>query len=260
MMLKRLKETYCGRDYENLIPKAFIVSFAHDLGKIPSLRANPLYSDPDHPLISAQKLEVISSSKKAPPWFPDALNLIRHHHTSLSNESSIPIRWADVRAREMEIEAYGNGLKVMEWKEWFDVKRFLEILKPTINIIQGTNGFNAFSLGFLVYCQPDFLYESAAKLASEKKVIDLRLHILTEKERALMRIVQSLKEAKILSYDIGEKFIGRTYKVQADTFQRKMFLIPLKIDVFGLPCRIERRKEGYLQLIRKVTPAEKTYL
>jgi len=74
-----------------------------------------------------------------------------------------------------------------------------------------------------------------------------------------MRIVQSLREAKILSEYIGESFIGRTYKVQADTFKSRMFLIPLKIEFFESPGRIERRKEGYLQLIRKVTPAEKIY-
>jgi len=78
-------------------------------------------------------------------------------------------------------------------------------------------------------------------------------------ERALMRIVQSLREAGILSEYIGESFIGRTYKVQADIFESRMLLIPLKIEFFGSPARIESRKEGYLQLIRKVTPAEKIY-
>jgi len=79
-------------------------------------------------------------------------------------------------------------------------------------------------------------------------------------EKALMRIVQSLRKARILSEYIGESFIGKTYKVQADIFKSRMFLIPLKIEVFGLPSRIESRKKGYLQLIRKVTPAEKIYL
>ncbi len=164
-----------------------------------------------------------------------------------------------MRAREIEIETYGDGLKVTEWKEWFDVKRFLEILRPKVNILQGTRRFNAFSLGSLVYCQPNFLYESAAKLASEKKVVDMRLHIIVEREQALMRIIQSLREARILSECIGESFIGRIYKVQADIFESRMFLIPLKIEFFGSPGRIEGRKEGYLQLIRKVTPAEKIY-
>jgi hypothetical protein len=76
MMLKHLKETYYGRDYESLIPKAFLVSFGHDLGKIPSLRSDPAYPDPDHPLISARKLEEIFRSQTPPPWFPNALDLI----------------------------------------------------------------------------------------------------------------------------------------------------------------------------------------
>lgn len=189
MMLKHVKEAYCGMDYVSLIPKAFLVSFGHDLGKIPSLRANLAYPDPDHPLISAKKLEEIFRSKPAPRWFPDAIDLIRHHDGPISKDSSIPLRWADLRARETEIEAYGNGLKVIGWKEWFDVNRFLEIMRPTVNLLRGTRGFNAFSLGSLVYCQPNFLYESAGKLASEKKVLDLGLHIPTEKERALRGIL-----------------------------------------------------------------------
>jgi hypothetical protein len=260
MMLKRLKETHQARDYESLIPKAFIVSFGHDLGKIPSLRSNPAYPDPDHPLISAQKLEEIFGFKTAPPWLPDALDLIRHHHGPVPKDSSIPLRWADLRAREIEIEASGNGLKAVEWNKWFDVNRFLEILMPTVNILQGIRRFNAFSLGSWVYCQPNFLYESAGKLASEKGVIDLSLHILLERERALLKIVQSLREAGILSNEIGGSFIGRIYEVQADTFNRRMFLIPLKAEVFGLPGWLERDKEGYLQIIRKVTPVEKIYL
>ncbi|MEW6375101.1 MAG: hypothetical protein AB1502_04830 [Thermodesulfobacteriota bacterium] len=75
-----------------------------------------------------------------------------------------------------------------------------------------------------------------------------------------MRIVQSLREARILSEYRGESFIGRIYKVETDIFSRRMFLIPLKIEFFGSPGRIESRKEGYLQLIRKVTPAENIYL
>ena len=133
-------------------------------------------------------------------------------------------------------------------------------MSPRVNILQGKRGFNAFSLGSLVYCQPNFLHGSAVKLAFEKKVVDLSLHIPTEKGRALRKIVQSLREAEILSNDIGKSFIGRTYKVRADVFKTKMFLIPLKIEAFGLPKTIERRKVGYLQLIREVTPFKKTYL
>ena len=158
------------------------------------------------------------------------------------------------------MEAYGNGLKVIKWEEWFDVKRFLEIMRPRINLLQGSRRFDAFSLGSLVYCQPNFLHGSAVKLAFEKKVVDLSLHIPTEKGRALRKIVQSLREAGILSDDISESFTGRPYKVRADVFKTKMFLIPLKIEAFGLPKTIERRKVGYLQLIREVTPVKKIYL
>jgi len=254
IMLKLIKETY--RDYENLIPKALVVSFGHDLGKIPALRESGFYAKADHPLISAQKLGEIFSEKQ-PSWLRSALDSIRDHHRSSKNPFTLLLKEADSRAREAEIGLYSKELKTMEWSQWFDVKRFLEILRPEINVIQTGNRWKAFSFGSLVYCQPDFLYEGARKLASEKKVLDMKLLRVSDKEQAIKKVVESLRQAHALSNDVGESFWGRNYEIHSERFRKKMFLIPLKIEAFGIPHEIERQKEGYLEIVRSVVPVGK---
>ena len=255
IMLRLIKETY--KDYENLIPRALVVSLGHDIGKAPLLRESGLYAKADHPIISAQKLGEIFSERE-PLWLQIALETIREHHGPTKNPFTLLLMKADSRAREMEVAALSKELKVKEWNEWFDVKRFLEILLPEINLIKTGNKWDAFSYSSLVYIQPDFLYECAKRLANEKKVIDMILLKVSNKQEAIKKVVESLREARILSPDLGETKWGRSYEIQSERFRKKMFLIPLKIDAFGvLPHEIERRKEGYLETIERVVPAGK---
>ncbi len=251
VFLKLLKETY--KDYESLLPKALVVSFGHDLGKIPELRGSGLYAKADHPLISAQKLQELFSDSE-PLWFEGALDAVRNHHRSSKDPFTILFKKADSRAREMEIGLYGKEFRVMEWEKWFDVKEYLELLSPEVNVIQTGNRWKAFSFGSVVYCQPDFLYEGARELATKKKVLDMRLTKESEKEAALGKIVDSLRREGALGPEIGESFIGRKYMIQGDKFRKKMFLVPIKIEAFGVPHEIEARKEGYLEIIRSVVP------
>ena len=82
-MIALLKEEY--RDYENLIPKAIIVSLAHDLGKIPELRESGLYNTSKHPLISASKLDELFVGMDDVFWRKDAVEVVREHHISTNN-------------------------------------------------------------------------------------------------------------------------------------------------------------------------------
>jgi hypothetical protein len=255
IMLKLIRETY--KDYENLIPRALVVSLGHDIGKAPLLRESGLYAKADHPIISAQKVGEVFSGRE-PLWLQSAIETIKEHHGPTRNPFTLLLMKADSKAREMEIAALSKELKVKEWNEWFDVKRFLEILLPEINLIKTGNKWNAFSYSSLVYFQPDFLYECAKRLATEKKVIDLILLKVSNKQEAIKKVVESLRQARILSSDLGETKWGRSYEIQSERFCKKMFLIPVKIDAFGvLPHEIERRKEGYLETIERVVPAGK---
>lgn len=49
--------------------------------------------------------------------------------------------------------------------------------------------------------------------------------------------------------------LGRYYKIRTDTSRRRLFLIPVKIEAFGMPDEIEKRKKGKLSFIRSVRPS-----
>jgi hypothetical protein len=254
--LKLLKETYREKDYENLIPKMIVTALGHDLGKIPALRESGLYAKADHPLISAQKVNEIFMGKDI-IWLNSAVDAIKNHHRQTNDPFTLLLKEADGKAREIEVSECSKDISIKEWDGWFNVRSFLEILKPQINVIQTGKKWKAFSFGGTVYCQPDFLYEAARKLASEKKVIDMKLLRVSDKEQAIKKVVESLRQARALSSDIGESFWGRTYEIHSERFKKKMFLIPIKIEAFGIPHEIERRKEGYLEIVRSVIPAKK---
>lgn len=253
--LKLLKETYREKDYENLIPKMIVTALGHDLGKIPALRESGLYTKADHPLISAQKVNEIFMGKDI-IWLNSAVDAIKNHHRQTNDPFTLLLKEADGKAREREVSEVSKDISIKEWDGWFNVRFFLEILKPQINVIQTGNKWKAFSFGGTVYCQPDFLYETARKLASESKIIDMTLLRVSEKEMALKKIVDSLKRANVVGNELGEDYYGMFYEIQMDKAKRKMFLTPLKIDAFGMPSEIERVKEGYLQVIRSVIPSK----
>jgi len=254
--LKLLKDTYREKDYENLIPKMLVVSLGHDLGKIPALRASGLYAKADHPLISASKVNDIFMGKDI-PWLNSATDAIKNHHRQTNDPFALLLKAADSRAREMEVAEVSKDISVKQWDAWFNVKSFLEILRPQINVVQTGNKWKAFSLGGIVYCQPDFLHKAARRLASEKKVIDMTLLKTSEKEMALRKIVNSLRDADAVGNGLAEGYYGRFYEVQMEKAKRRMFLTPLKIEAFGIPSEIERVKEGYLQMIKNVIPSKR---
>jgi hypothetical protein len=254
--LKLLKETYREKDYENLVPKMILTALGHDLGKIPALRESGLYAKADHPLISAQKVNEIFMGKDI-IWLNSSVDAIKNHHRQTNDPFTLILKEADGKAREIEVVEVSKDISIKEWDGWFNVLSFLEILKPQINVIQTGKKWKAFSFGGTVYCQPDFLYEAARKLASENKIIDMKLLRVSEKERALRKIVDSLNRANVVGNELGEDYYGMFYEIQMDKAKRKMFLTPLKIDAFGMPSDIERVKEGYLQVIRSVIPGKK---
>jgi len=252
-MLDLLKETY--RDYKNLIPKALIVSFGHDIGKAPVVSNSGAYGKADHPLLSAQKVAEIFAGRQ-PKWLNDALNAIKVHHSpKISDQFAKLLKVADLRARAMEVAARSRDLKIRQWDEWFDSKEYLEILLPQINVLQAGNKWKAFSLGSVVYFQPDFLYESLRALAKEKGVIDPRLLRVLEKQDALKKVVESLRNEGLISDEVREPYWGRHFNVRTPKNQKRMFLVPIKIEAFEvLPHVIEKRKEGYLREIEVVFP------
>jgi len=253
IMLNLLRETY--RDYKNLIPKALVSSLGHDIGKAPVVSESGAYGKADHPILSAQKVEELFSERE-PSWLKSALDSIKWHHSpKISDQFTSLLKTADLRARAMEVASRNRELKVKEWDEWFNLKEFLEVLLPEINVLQTGNKWKAFSLGSVVYFQTEYLYESLRTLARKKGVIDVRLLRVMEKQEALKRIAETLRKERLLSDEIREPYWGRYFEVRTQKYHKKMFLVPIKIEAFEvLPHVIEERKEGYLREIEGVVP------
>lgn len=246
-----IRDTY--RDCQVLLPKAAFTALGHDIGKIPSLREGKPYSTACHPVTGAAKISDLFP-KPAPVWLNSVLEAIKSHHSLTRDPWTLLLKKADGRARQMEASEAGVGVAIKDWDEWFDAAEFAGLLRPLINATQTTNRWDAFYKDGTVYCRPGFLLETARTMARRKKVIDISLLRKIEEEYALMRIVNSLRKAGLVSGGLGEGNCGRMYEVAAEKVKRTLFLIPLKIEAFGLPPEIEEAKEGCPARIKSVKP------
>ena len=252
--LKKLPQYY--QDYENLIPKVLLTALCHDLGKIPELRTNRTYAKGDHPIISVSKMRSFFEGKEI-PWMGkgegSVEDVIKNHHRKTSDQFSALLKEADARARELEIESANKEMKFRQWEEWFDLGEFLNRIRIEINVSQA-NRWNAFSFGSIVYMTPDFLCNTVREMVRDRKVLDLNIMAPSKKEVVLKKIGEELRKADILVDGVKEGFYGSIYSLRLQQGARKMMLVPLKIEVFGLPSEL-KTKEGFLQLIKDVTKA-----
>lgn len=252
-MLKLLKKEYL--DYENLIPKALIVSFGHDLGKSPPLCLNNGYSKGNHPILSAQKVEEIFWLKGSPFWFPSALEMIKNHHRFTKDSLTLLLQKADSLARQEEALAGMPGFRSVKWDDWFDPFGFLLFLEPHINEVGFPGKWESFSFCSVVYFLPDYLYKMAREFALKNRVLDMSLFLASEKKEVLRKIVSSLDRVSHIPDGLWEGSVGRYYEIRTDTSRRRLFLIPVKIEAFGMANEIEKRKKGKLSFIRSVRPS-----
>lgn len=252
--LKKLPEYY--QDYKNLIPKVLLTALCHDLGKIPELRTSGHYSKADHPLISASKMRSFFEGKDI-FWIDrgsgSVEDTIKNHHRKTSDQFSGLLKEADAKARELEIELGNKEMKFQEWEEWFSLGEFLDRIRIEINVSQA-NRWNAFSFGSIVYVTPDFLCNTARDMVRDRKVLDLNVMAPSKKEVVLRKVGEELRKAGVLVDTVKEGFYGSIYNLRLQQGARKMMLVPLKIEAFGLPSEL-KVKEGFLQLIKDVTKA-----
>lgn len=258
ILLDLAKTTY--RDFEHIVPKATVAALGHDLGKIPEIRMSPAYAKGDHPTVSAAKVAEIFSDADL-FWLTPTLDAIKNHHRATQDQFAQLLKRADGMAREIEVAEVTRELQRKEWAEWFQPTDLLGKVTPHVNIVQTANKWKAFSFRSVVYCQPDFLFELTKEMAYEKRVMDIMLYRSSDKETAMKKIVQSIREAGLLGEEIGMGFIGRYYDVALDGPTTKRgkpwFMTPIKIEAVGTASDLESRKQGYLSLIRNVSPAKK---
>jgi len=253
LALKNLKETY--RDYEPLVPKMLVAALGHDLGKIPVFRASGIYTMGDHPAVSVMKVQEIFAGHDI-PWLKESLDAIRGHHRASKDQFAALLRQADGRARELEVAGFSRELKVEPWEAWFSVPRLLELMEPRINQLQRGGKWSAISIKDTVYVHPDLLLEAARRLSTECKVVDLSLIRLSDREKALRRIVDELRRADVLAVPIGEGFYGRGYQIIMNNPKRRgrvpprNYFVPIKLEVFNVAASdLEARKTGILEIV-----------
>jgi len=250
--LRLLKETY--HDPVGYVPAVIIAALGHDLGKIPQLRSQGKYVKADHPLTSVSIVEDIFEKDKDAHWLKMVAKAIGEHHQSATDRLSELLKEADGKARQLEIEQAEKRAS-LAWEEWFDCKELLRRVGATINVTQTGSAFRAFSVDDAVYCDPTFLYETAGAMAAEKSIIDVSLLRDTDKDKALRRIVESLRKADVLTSELGRAYTTRRYEIQVEQGKpKKMFLVPIRASAFENRAEFEAIKAGGPPLIKGIIP------
>jgi hypothetical protein len=154
----------------------------------------------------------------------------------------------------MEIEQAEKRAS-LAWEEWFDCRDLLRRVGATVNVTQTGSAFRAFSVDDAVYCDPTFLYETAGAIAAEKGVIDITLLRDTDKDKALRRIVESLRKSDALTFELGKAYTTRRYEIQLEQGKPKRpLLVPIRASAFENRAEFEAIKAGGPPLIKGIVP------
>lgn len=250
--LKLMKEVY--NDASGMTPVTIIAALCHDIGKMPHLRAGQAgYSKDNHPILSAQFVEKNFRDNLNPYLLNLVTTAVKNHHLPTTDQFTTILKEADSMARTAEV-AKNSANKAQEWAAWFDTTEFLSLIKPHVNIIQAGALLKTFSASGTVYCDPTFMYELAGKLAAGKKIIEMSLLREEEKEMALRKIVEFLRESGCLSAELGRGYIVRKYEVQFDNRKKALFFIPVNLNAFERPEEIEEVKKTHPPVINGIKP------
>jgi hypothetical protein len=249
--LRLLKDTY--HDPVGYVPAVIIAALGHDLGKIPELRSRDKYVKADHPPASVSIVEEIFQKDKGAHWLKMVAKAIGEHHQSATDPLSELLKEADGKARQMEIERAEKRAS-LTWEEWFDCRDLLRRVGATVNVTQTGSAFRAFSVDDTVYCDPTFLYETAGAMAAERSIVDITLLWDTDKERAVRRIVESLRKSDVLTSELGKAYTTRRYEIQVEQGKPKRpLLVPIKADAFENRAEFEEIKASHPPLIKGIT-------
>jgi len=245
------------KDPEPLIPKMLMACLGHDLGKIPAFRASGIYSMRDHPGISVMKIREYCASLNI-FWLDEVCEAIQGHHRLTKDTFSSLLKEADGRAREEEVAVVTKTLEIKPWASWFGVADFLTLVEPMINM-GGTEHAKkgewvAISVKGIVYCQTKALYGVVKELARQKKIVDIHLLRLSDRDRVLCQLAESLGKAGVLAESIGEGFAGRRYKLRLSLKKEfPVYAVPVLESAFHIvPSELEKRKEGFFKLVEEV--------
>jgi hypothetical protein len=251
-LVDEVKKAY--HDHENLIPKAVIAGLAHDIGKIPEFRDSGAYNTSEHHLISALKLNELLAGKDI-FWLKHVIKAVEDHHIYSTDEFSNLLKRADQSARRAELQAFTTNLTIMKFEEWFNIETFFKAIEPRINYSQVYNKWDAITFRGIIYCKPDFVYDTLQKLCKQARALDLSFIYQSERDNALRKTVNKLREAELVPDLLPPNQIARKFEIKMKTGSSfKNMLIPIKIVSSYNMDKIESRKMDFMQMIERVTP------
>ncbi|MCX5815393.1 MAG: hypothetical protein NTX75_04010 [Proteobacteria bacterium] len=232
-----------------------IMVLASDISKIYGARGR--FARIDHPGSSSSILRVLIETKGM-NWDSMYDDVSMHHESPGSSLGKI-LKQADGMAREQEMATIAGTRSYPEMKAWFDVYGYMNIISCDTNEYR-EGKLGAFTSGSILYATPDFLISAARKIAEKRKVFDINLFRSSDRRTVLVKIAHMLKERGLIVGDIPDGYFGRNYEItffRKDFPNRSAYLMPLKIESFGLPSEFEKKKKGYLRLIERVSTVYK---
>lgn len=241
-------------NYANFIPWALIAGLGHDIGKTPELRSLHPHTVDDHQITSVRKLFELLSGK-AEFLSKRVIVAVEHHHTfSVDDPFTNMLKKADHRARNQELVRLRKEFKEGRFRDWFESDHLFNSIEPEINHINDKGKWKAFTFRGVLYCTPDFLFETVRNQCIEKKVADMSFIKNSEQASALKILVNYLEEENLIYYHLKP---GQYFRVYEITFYsgKKIRIphVPLKPFFYYDLREIESRKIGILQIIKSVT-------
>lgn len=252
ILCNEIKQNYTH--YENHMPKAIITALSHDLGKIPEFRLTGIYNTSDHALVGANKLNELLFGKTI-FWGKEATKAVAEHHITTEDQFTQMLQSADRQARQQELLKFSTNYKIEPFENWFNTEEFFNKIEPYINVSQTGNKWQAFTFKGIVYCRPDFVYDTVKKMCKENKILDLTFVYESDKEKALRLIVNALKDKNYIPDTLKFGFYVCRFEILTQMGQKQRhMLIPIKIDPFlSKLTEIEKRKIGFFEIISSVS-------
>lgn len=252
ILCNEIKQAYTHN--ENHMPKAIITALSHDLGKIPEYRLTGIYNTSDHTMVGANKLNELFFGKTV-FWSKEAIKAVAEHHITTEDQFTQLLQSADRQARQQELLKFSANYKIEPFDQWFNTEEFLNAIEPYINVSQTGNKWQAFTFKGIIYCRPDFVYDTVKKICRENKILDLTFVYESDKEKALRLIVNMLKGKNYIPDTLKSGFYVCRFEILTQMGQKqKHMLIPLKIDPFmNKLAELEKRKIGFFEIISSVS-------
>jgi len=254
-LLDIVKERY--NDAGQHIPKALVTALAHDIGKIPAYRLSGAFNTTEHHLVSAQKLMELFIGKDV-PWLKDVVRAVESHHAPAANDNlALMLREADRYARRMELLSFTKDYEIKPFQDWFSPAVFIERVLKNANVTDRNGRWNSFTFQGILYTTTDHVYSTVKDLCNEKKILDDLFLYHTDKDSAMRRIIQHLRKADRISSLLHANAYAMSFNVYFGTGSKKFTLVPIQLTADDNIAQIEARKEGILQIIKRVTLASR---